>query len=102
MFVSALWPFALANALLSAERRKRITVAQATGFLTRIGGLPVAIDPPQIPRAFDQILAVARQQNLTVYDAAYLELAMRRDLPLATLDNALRQAAVVAGMKLIA
>jgi len=65
VFVPALWPFELANALLSAERRKRITVAQATGLLTRISGLPVTIDPPQISRAFDQILSVARQPNLT-------------------------------------
>lgn len=101
VFVPALWPFELANALLSAERRKRITVAQATGLLTRIGGLPVTIDPPQISRAFDQILSVARQRNLTVYDAAYLELAVRRGLPLATLDAALRQAAVAAGIVLI-
>ena len=50
--------------------------------------LAVAIDPPQIARAFDQILSVARQRNLTGYDAAYLELVVRRNLPLATLDDA--------------
>ena len=100
-FVPALWPFELANALLGAERRKRITAAQAASFLSRIAALPVTIDPPRISRAADQILSIARQHSLTVYDAAYLELAVRRGLPLATLDDPLRRAAAAAGVTLI-
>ena len=100
-FVPALWAFELANALLGAERRKRITAAQAASFLSRIAALPLTIDPPRISRASDQVLSIARQHSLTVYDAAYLELAVRRGLPLATLDDPLRRAAAAAGVTLI-
>ena len=89
----AIWPFEVANALLVAEQRKRITVAQVTALLRRIAGLPISIEPIEPLRAFEQVLSVARQQNLTEYDAAYLELALRTGLPLATLDGKLKQAA---------
>jgi predicted nucleic acid-binding protein len=89
----AIWPFEVANALLVAEQRKRITVAQVTALLRRIAGLPISVEPIEPLRAFEQVLSVARQQNLTEYDAAYLELALRTGLPLATLDGKLKQAA---------
>jgi len=89
----AIWPFEVANALLVAERRKRITVAQVTALLRRIAALPISVEPIEAGYAFEQILAVARQQNLTEYDAAYLDLALRAGLPLATLDDKLKQAA---------
>jgi predicted nucleic acid-binding protein len=89
----AIWPFEVANALLVAERRKRITVAQVTALLRRIGGLPITVEPVATRHAFEQILSVARQQNLTEYDAAYLELALRAGVPLATLDDKVKQAA---------
>jgi predicted nucleic acid-binding protein len=97
----AIWPLEVANALLSAERQKRITVAQVTALLRRIAGLPVSVEPLQLGRAFDQILSVARQQNLSEYDAAYLELALRETLPLATLDQGLQKAAKLAGIGLV-
>jgi len=100
--VPPLWPFEVANALLAAERRKRITAAQATSFLSRIVGLPVVVELQQVSRAHDQVLSLARLHGLTVYDAAYLELAMGRGLPLATLDDRLKQAAIAAGTALIA
>ena len=87
----AIWPLELVNALLMAERRKRISVAQVTALLRRIAGLPISVDPTRLGHAFDQIPSVARQQNLTAYDAAYVELALRAALPLATLDSRLRQ-----------
>jgi predicted nucleic acid-binding protein len=87
------WPLEVANALLMAERRKRITVAQVTALLRRIAGLPISTETVEAGRAFDQVLAVARQRNLTEYDAAYLELALRTGLPLASLDSKLKQAA---------
>ena len=55
---------------LIAERRKRITVAQVTALLRRVAGLPISVEPIQPDRAFEQILSVARQRNLTEYDAA--------------------------------
>ena len=97
----ALWPFEVANALLMAERRKRITTAQVTSVLQRIASLPISIDPIRVDRAFGQILSSARDERLTAYDAAYLELAMRESLPLTTLDDQLRQAARSAGVALV-
>jgi len=98
----AIWPLELVNALLMAERRKRISVAQVTALLRRIAGLPISVDPTRLGHAFDQIPSVARQQNLTAYDAAYIELALRAALPLATLDSRLRQAAGRVGITLVA
>ena len=100
MFVSAFWPFEVANALLSAERRKRVTMAEVTTFLDFVSGFSIFLDTPQMTSAFDQVLALARQQNLTEYDAAYLELALRKNLPLATLDGDLRKAAQAVGVEL--
>ena len=97
----AIWPFEVANALLMAERRKRITLAQVTALLRRIAGLPISVEPIEPGRAFEQILSVARQQSLTEYDAAYLELALRTGLPLATLDDKVKQAARLVGVGLL-
>jgi predicted nucleic acid-binding protein len=97
----AIWPLEVANALLTAERRKRISVAQVTAQLGRIGKLPIAIEPASTVFAFDQVLPVARQQQLTEYDATYIELALRSAIPLATLDDKLRQAALVTGIRLV-
>ena len=101
VLIPAIWPFEVANALLMAERRKRITVAQVTALLQRIAGLPISVEPVDAGRAFESILAVARQQNLTEYDAAYLELALRTGLPLATLDGKLKQTARLVDVGLV-
>jgi predicted nucleic acid-binding protein len=95
------WPLEVANALLVAERRKRISVAQVTALLDRIVQFPVSVEAIEPDRAFSQILSVARQYQLTEYDAAYLELALRKGLPFATLDDRLRQAARKAGIRLV-
>jgi predicted nucleic acid-binding protein len=97
----AIWPFEVPNALLVAERRKRITNAQVTSMLQRIASLPITVDSIRVDRAFGPILAAAREEKLKVYDAAYLELAMREGLPLATLDDQLRQGARSAGVALL-
>jgi len=99
--VPALWPLELSNALLSAERKKRLTVAQSTTFLQRVAGLPISIDATPLAPSCNQILSVARLHELTTYDAAYLELALRNNLPLATLDEALRRSAKTAGVRLL-
>ncbi len=96
--VPTLWPFEVANALLAAERRKRITVAQAAHFLSRLTDLGILIDSLDTSRVFEQTISQAREWNLTVYDASYLELALREGLPLATLDNSLKNAARSAGV----
>ena len=99
--VPSIWPLEIANALLIAERRKRIVLARATALLQQIAGLPISVGTIDAKQAFEQILSVARQQNLTEYDAAYLELAMRQGLPLATLDGELRRSAKATGVALV-
>lgn len=88
--VPSLFWFELRNALLMAERRKRLTSAQVATFLGEFAILPVGIDHAPSESV---VLELARRYDLTVYDAAYLELAQRKQLPLATLDTALRKAA---------
>jgi predicted nucleic acid-binding protein len=99
-YVPALWPHEVANVLLVGERRKRIKPADAAQFLAVLGAFPIVIDDETTSRAWGDTLAVARSQGLSVYDAAYLELAMRRGLPLATLDARLRAAAEAVGVDL--
>jgi predicted nucleic acid-binding protein len=98
---AANWPFEVANALLVAERRKRISVAQVTALLGRILHLPVSVENVEPDVAFTRVLSVARQQKLTEYDAAYVELALRNGLPLVTLDDQLRQAARTSSIALL-
>jgi predicted nucleic acid-binding protein len=95
--VPAIWPFEVANALLVGERRKRVTLAQVTALLQRLTELPIMVDPIQVSGPFGRILSLARQQQLSEYDAAYLELALREGQPLATLDHGLRRACRNAG-----
>ena len=99
--VPSIWPLEVANALLAAERRQRITLAQVTALLIRITDLPIAVRQSDPKQAFEQILPMARQLELSQYDAAYLELAVREGLPLATLDGALKRAAEAVGVELV-
>lgn len=92
------WRLEVGNVLAQAERRKRLTPAQTLAHLELLGRLPVATDDETDSRAFREILSVARNEGLTTYDAAYLELAARRGVPLATLDRALARAARRAGV----
>src|SRR3954471_4649315 len=91
--VPTLWHVELANVLLQAEKRKRITTAEVAARLELIAALPIAIDHETPVRAWREILLHARAERLTTYDAAYLELAVRRGLPLASLDKELAEAA---------
>jgi predicted nucleic acid-binding protein len=91
--VPGLWFLELGNVLLAAERRRRITAADVAARLELISALPIYVDQQSIGRAWTEILHLARDQNLTTYDATYLDLARRRHLPLATKDRALAEAA---------
>jgi predicted nucleic acid-binding protein len=97
-FVPTIWSLEIANALLIGERRKRSTVAQATAWVGFLSSLPITVDHETSTRAWTDIINVARVQSLTAYDAAYLELALRRQIPLATLDDRLKAAAKAAGL----
>lgn len=92
-FVPSLWRLELGNVLSRAERHRRISAAQIAASLNLLDRLPITADTETDTRAFREILTLARTENLTTYDAAYLELAMRRGLELATRDKALIRAA---------
>lgn len=96
--VPGLWPLEVANTLVVGERRKRSTPAQAATWLGLLEALPITVDNETTAHAWGETLALARSQNLSAYDAAYLELAMRRGLPLATLDDKLKAAAGAVGV----
>jgi predicted nucleic acid-binding protein len=99
--VPGLWPLEIANVLLQAEKTRRITPEERRRALTTLAALPIHIDPDTAAQAWSRTLAVAEAQGLTLYDAAYLELAQRLALPLASLDRKLRQAAVASGVELL-
>ncbi len=91
----ALWELELTNVLRTACLRQRMTAEKAQRILARIAKLPIDVDRHPVPR--HELLALALRFGLSSYDAAYLELALRRQLPLATQDDALRAAALAAG-----
>lgn len=98
--VPLLWFYEVGNGLLMAHRRKRISVDQIDGFLTRLKALP--IDAAQeTPFEILELPAVARSYGLTNYDAAYLGVAKKFNLPLATNDSDLRKAATSTGVALL-
>jgi predicted nucleic acid-binding protein len=99
-FVPLNWPLEVTNTLIVGERRKRSTQAQAASLLKNLAAVPITIDDETNLHAWSTTLSLAREQNLTAYDAAYLELAMRRGLPLATLDDKLKAAAQAVGVML--
>jgi predicted nucleic acid-binding protein len=98
--VPALWPLEVANALLMGERRKRSTEAETIRWIGILGRLSLVIDDETNSRAWSDTLALARGHKLSAYDAAYLELAIRLRLPLATLDAPLKAAAAEIGVSL--
>ena len=98
--VPDLWHLEVANTLLVGERRKRSTQANTVQWMTFLASLPISVDDHTHFHAFGDITTLGRSHNLSAYDAAYLELAMRRGLPLATLDDKLKAAAKVVGVML--
>ena len=76
-----------------AERRKRLTEADSIRFLSLLSELPVTVEQETPDRMMKEIVALAREYDLSTYDASYLDLAMRRGLPMATQDKALLKAA---------
>ena len=100
--VPALFLWELGNVLLMAERRTRITSADRNRFIALVVQLDLGIDPADPNVVWHDVLSLAAQHRLTSYDAAYLELAMRWGLPLASRDNALIEAARTCGLELLA
>ena len=99
--VPPLWRLEVANGFQMALRKGRINVAYRDATLADLGRLPLDVDAETDRQAWAATLHLADKYRLTVYDAVYLELALRRDLPLATLDKALRAAGRSAGVGLL-
>lgn len=97
-WVPALWHLELGNVLLGAHRRQRIDQAGMESFLSQLAVYDIAVDDQTMERAWQKTLDRAMQHGLSSYDAAYLELALRRGLPLATLDRTLANAARACGV----
>ncbi len=97
--VPALWWFELRNALVVNERRGRLTETETAAFLGDLGRLPIRLD--ERPPNSGLVLALARRQDLTVYDAAYLEAGVRHSAPVATLDRKLAAAAEAEGVGVV-
>lgn len=96
--VPQLWWYEVRNALAVNERRGRLTAQETRATLTNLSAMRFVLD-------FDHdggvVMELARRHGLSVYDAAYLEVAIRRSVPLATLDDRLRTAALAAGVELL-
>ncbi len=98
--VPGLWLLEVANVLLVAERRGRITIAASERFLGLLGRLPIEIDDAPGRAVAGSLVTIGRRHSLSAYDSAYLDLAVRRGASLATLDASLRRAATASGVPL--
>lgn len=95
--VPSIWPLEIANALLVAERRRRIKPQDANRLTHLLLALPIVVDPVERRRPMEAVRRLARTHALSSYDASYLELALRLGIPIATLDTRLAAAAQSAG-----
>ncbi len=98
--VPAVWPLEIANAILVGERRKRIKQAEIFRFIALLESLQISQDQQSVGPTVSRVLPVGRTHNLSAYDAAYLELAVRHNAQLATLDADLRKAVKQSDIKL--
>ena len=96
--VPAWWFIEITNVLAMAERKGRITPTQSDAFIADLSKLGIESDIEAPDRAFTHLLVLCRRHGLTSYDAIYLELAIRRSLPLATIDDDLRKTAKKLGV----
>jgi predicted nucleic acid-binding protein len=99
--VPTLWLHEMTNGLLTAQRRGRYSTAQRMAFIEELLKLPISFEASTARAILDGQAALADRYGLTAYDAAYLDLALRRGLPLATQDKAMKSAAGKAGVVLV-
>lgn len=92
------WSLEIGNVLARAETRAHLNAAQSEAFLQMLSGLPILVDEASAARALADTLHLARRYGLSTYDASYLDCALRRGWPLATLDTSLAKAARSAGL----
>ena len=93
-----IWPLEVANVMLLAEGRGRISQADSSRLLALLAGLKVDVSPSSERQSFDDLIPLARETELTAHEAGYLELAGRLGVPLATLDRTLERAANQVGV----
>lgn len=91
--VPTIWPLEVANVLLMAERKKRINKIKSATFKNALSSLPITVDHTSHNNALNTIIELARKTKLSVYDAAYLEIALNEEIPICSLDKALVKAA---------
>jgi predicted nucleic acid-binding protein len=91
--VPPIWPLEVVNVLLVAERRNRLKQVDSVRFITLLSQLPIVVEHEGPERKMKDLLSLGRATNLSSYDAAYLDVAMRNDCPIATLDKKLIEAA---------
>lgn len=92
--VPPVWPLEIGNVLRIAVKRGRLNLKDMGRVIKELRWLPIEIDTYSTERSFDETLAIAQKYDLTTYDASYVELARRRDVPIATLDQKLRKTSV--------
>jgi predicted nucleic acid-binding protein len=98
--VPSIWSVEITNALLVGERRKRIRQPEVRRFVELLKGLSILEDAQPFADTVSNVLPLAREYDLSAYDAAYLDVALRHEAPLATLDAALQKAGRAAGIKI--
>ena len=99
VIVPALWFLEMSNVLLIAQRRHRLTATQRKAAMEKLTAMQFTVDEEGTRHAFGKTSELAEKHGLTIYDATYLELAVRRSLPLASRDEALKSAAKQCGLK---
>lgn len=99
-FVPSLWHIEITNALLVGERRRVATEAQIIDYLNTLSELPITTDDSSFINHRDMVMALAREYDLSAYDATYLDLALRKNAMLATFDTQLAEAMRKAGGKI--
>ena len=99
--VPAHWRLEVANSLRTAVNRGRVASAYRDSVLEQLSNLPIEIDPETVKHAWGATLALSDKHRLTPYDAAYLELAIRKRVTLATLDKVLKSAALAEGIEVL-
>lgn len=100
LWVPSLWWYEISNGLLAALKRQRITEAECVRLLELLNALPLRTDDELTKESAWRFLAIGREYRLSAYDAAYLELAQRRGISLAALDERLIAAAEKSGVKI--
>lgn len=100
--VPSIWSLEVVNVLLVAERRNRLREIDSVRFLSLLSQLPIHVEQAWPERSANELLALGRANDLSSYDASYLDVAMRHGLPIATLDRKLAEAARRVGVPILA